>query len=114
MLPWIADETVTRLRAQDGTNGYSTTAVPNWKLPPNEVLIEGCSVQPETGQEILDGRTVIVTRQRWLGPYDPEVKGSDRIRHNGVTYKVAGSVERWRDPIGAGLDYQTCLLEALS
>lgn len=110
MLPAaIATETVTRLRGVGSTNGYNDAAI-DWGQTPAELAIAGCSVQPVDGEEVLDGRDAVVSRWRWFGPYDADVTAKDRIRHRGVVYSVDGSIEKWIDPTGSGLDHATCLL----
>lgn len=110
MLPWLADQTVTRLRATSSTDGYGDASA-NWTSP-SSLDIAGCSVQPMIGEEILANRDAIVSRWQWFGPYDADVTGRDRIRFDSVVYEIDGSVQKWRDPTGSGLDHLTAILRA--
>lgn len=114
MLPVeLATDTVTRLRGATATNGYGDAAI-DWSQTPAELAITGCSVQPVPGQEVLDGRDAVVSRWQWFGPYDADVRSNDRIRHGGVVYDIDGSVEKWKDPTGSGLDHAAALLRRTS
>lgn len=103
----LAVTTVTRLRATVVADEYGNTGL-SWATP-SEAPITGCSVQPVPGTEVLDGRNAVVSRWKWFGPRNADVRASDRIRHAGVVYDVDGSVQRWDDPAGR-LSHSYCLL----
>jgi hypothetical protein len=92
-------DTVTVLRAPIVQDDYNND-VPDW---PNatETAVTGCRVQPERGSEYTIDRDAVVTRWRLFGPDGMDIQDTDRIVHQGVTYDIEGSVERWPSPTGA-------------
>ena len=100
MLPGIANETVIRLRATATDNGYGDSGL-DWTAPAT-LSIEGCSVQPLDGQEVLLDRDAVVSRWKLYAPLTADITSTDRIRHRGVDYEVDGSIQDWPDIFGMG------------
>lgn len=92
ILPAIATQTVTRLRATDGAPDTHGNVTQTWT---DHLTIDGCSVQPVTGSEFNEGRQTVITRWRWFGPVDADVTSVDRIVFEGDTFEVDGSVMKW-------------------
>lgn len=109
MLPWIASQTVTRLRGTATTDLYNNAGIDF--ANPDRLPIAGCSVQPVVGDEFNQGRDAITTRWNWFGPPDADVTSADRIEHKGAAYEVDGSVQQWDDTTGANLDYRSAVLK---
>lgn len=66
-----------------------------------ETEVAGCRVQPERGSDYTIDRDAVETRWRLFGPDGMDIRDTDRIMHQGVTYDIEGSVERWPSPTGA-------------
>lgn len=92
----LATKTVTRLRGTSAPNAYGD-ATTSWTSPAR-LTIEGCAFQPEDGQEILADRTAVISRWRWFGPPEADVRSSDRLEVDGIAYDIDGSVQKWDDP----------------
>ena len=89
--------TVTILRAPQVPGDYGTGTQADW---PNavEATVEGCSVQPVSGDEYNVDRDSTLSRwQAWLPP-EADVTSTDRITWAGDTYDVDGEVQRWDYP----------------
>ncbi len=72
--------------------------------------VEGCSVQPLTGDEQQPtGRDALTVALLLLAPAHSLIEGVDRIEHGRDTYEVDGPVERWPDPAG-GTSHLQCRL----
>lgn len=104
MLPDLELRTVTRLRGQPADNGYGDSVI-DW-TDPDRLDIDDCSFQPKQGEEILTDRSAVISRWRWFGPSDADVKSADRIEVDGITYDIDGSVQ---NPRGLGLDHKTAM-----
>jgi hypothetical protein len=110
MLPTaVANQTVLRLRGSQVTDSHASTYT-NWDSPAT-LTISGCSVQPVTGDEYNLGRESVTSRWNLYAPPGADLRSSDRIRHDGVDYEIDGSVQKWTDTTGAGLDHLFCLLK---
>lgn len=109
MLPWLASETVVRLRGDVGSDGYGGTAV-DWSGEPDRLSVPGCSVQPMAGAEVVDGRDAVTSRWTLYAPDTADISSLDRVEYRGVAYDVDGSVQLWVDPTGAGLDHKVAVL----
>jgi hypothetical protein len=107
--PEVASQTVTRLRAPVATDTHGD-AYTNWDSPVT-LTISGCSVQPVTGDEYNLGRESVTSRWNLFAPPGADLRSSDRVRHDGVDYEIDGSVQKWADTTGAGLDHLFCLLK---
>jgi hypothetical protein len=101
---WPFGETVTRLQAQTVADPYSTETREVWddpSLPPVEVALEGCAVEPRPSTEdqgearnaVTDGFTV------YLPPEAAEVTSRHRVRVRGAVYSVLGEAADWRSPL---------------
>jgi Phage head-tail joining protein. len=91
-------DTVTVVRAELVDDGYGNQ-VPDWANAARHVVL-GCRVQPERGSEYTLDRDAIVTRWRLFAPAAADIRDTDRIEYEGVTYDIDGSVERWPSPTG--------------
>lgn len=109
MLPWIASQTVTRLRGTSSTDGYNDAVVDF--TDPDRLTIDACSVQPVAGDEFNQARDAITTRWKWFGQPDADVTSEDRIEFRGDVYDIDGSVLQWDDTTGSDLDYQSAVLK---
>jgi len=108
MLPGlIANQTVHRLRGTTVTDSHGNVYV-SWATPA-ELAVEGCSVQPETGAEILTGRDSVTSIWRLYAPPDADITSTDRVRHGGKDYEVDGSIQDWPDIFGLG--HKFCFLK---
>lgn len=100
MLPSWAQESVTRLRAPYTTDRYgNATSTRDWSLA-SELVIERCSVQPMSGDEVLGDRDARIHRWILYGPQGIDVVPTDRIIHNGIVYEVQSDVRRWTGATG--------------
>lgn len=112
VLPAWAQETVTRLRAPYIVDRYGNeTSTRDWSLA-SELPIEGCSIQPMAGDEILGDRDARLNRWILYGPENIDVVATDRIRHKGDTYEVKSPSRRWTGATG-NLDNTQLELERL-
>lgn len=95
----FANDVVTVVSAPLVDDGYGNQVL-DW---PNatETAVAGCRVQPERGSEYTVDREAVATRWRLFGPDGMDLEATDRIVHQGATYEVEGSVERWPSPTGA-------------
>lgn len=98
MISFLGD-TVTVVRAPLVDADYNNQEF-DW---PNatETEVGGCRVQPERGPEYTTDRDAVTTRWRLFGPDGMDLEATDHIVHQGTTYEVDGSVERWPSPTGA-------------
>jgi hypothetical protein len=101
-------DTIVRLRATTEEDDHGND-VPNWTYPARKP-IRGCAVEPGAPQEYLIGRDA--SRVQWfvMAPYGTDVKGSDRVEWQGVTYEVSGEPAPWRSSSGR-LDYLAIVLQ---
>lgn len=101
-------QTVIRLRPTMKESRGSL--IPDWSNA-NELVINGCSVQPagtsltmgERVEGISDGLTAYL-------PSSADVKTGDRIRYNGNDYTIKGEVRYWPSATGR-LDHLVLNLE---
>jgi len=103
----IAIDTVTRVRATTTTDSHGNE-IRSWATATTSDIV-GCSMQPEDGSEIILGREEVVSRWQLFLPPNADLLPSDRVRFEGITYEVDGSVQKWPD-IG-GLGHKSCLLK---
>lgn len=98
-------DTVTVVRAPVVKDPYDNDVFdwPNATSTP----VTGCRVQPEHGSSRAGGgveyvidREAITTKWRLFGPAGMDLLATDRVQHQGATYAVDGSVERWPSPTG--------------
>lgn len=108
MLPWIATDTIDIL-AGSPIDDYGDTGAVSWDSPTVVATISGCSVQPLPANEYLLDRDAVVSRWQAWTPI-AAVSSLNRVRHKGVIYEIDGSVQRWDDPTGLGLDHLTFFL----
>jgi hypothetical protein len=63
----------------------------------SETTVNGCMVQPDTTNEVTDGRDTITTSLRaWL-PAGTVVAATAKVRYDGTLYSVDGEPSRWID-----------------
>lgn len=92
---------------------YGTATKLDWSEPISVAKVQA-SVQPVPAVEYLDGRNAIVSRwQAWI-PTTEGLSELHRVVHRGVAYEVDGSIQRWPDPTGVGLDHMTFLMKAVN
>ena len=96
----LGPHTIVRLRAAmvlDAYSGELTQAA--WDdpdNPPTEVTQTGCSVQPGAPKELLaDQREGVVIDYSIWAPLTLDVTELDRIRWNGVDYRIEATIQRW-------------------
>lgn len=86
-------QSITRLRPSTKTERGST--VPDWSKP-DELVIDGCSVQPTTTSLSQDGRVQGVTDGLTVyAPAGIDVQAGDRIRYGGNVYTINGDPLIW-------------------
>jgi hypothetical protein len=109
MLPWLASQTVTRLRGTPVTDDYSNAHL-DWSEP-DRLTLSNCSIQPASGDEFNQGRDAITTRWKWrCGDAQADVTALDRIEWRELVYDIDGSVQVWEDTTGNGLDHVMAIL----
>lgn len=64
-------------------------------------LIEGCDFQPAAGQELTDRREANGGGGTLLLPPDSDIRGTDEVVIDGVSYAVVGRPQVWRSPTRA-------------
>ena len=95
MLPSFCKPEVIRLRPTK-TKTLRGSVVPDWSEDVDQLIIEGCSVQPAATSTTTDGRVLGVSEQ--MTAYLPEyadVMEGDRINYKGAVYKINGKPKRW-------------------
>lgn len=90
-------ETVTRLRANAGTNVYSAQADDLDWTSPEELALTGVAVEPVTSIESIDGEQIESDFNIYL-PYQADVRPLDRMVVRGLTCDVRGARLDWRNP----------------
>ena len=110
MLPAeIANSTVLRLRGTKSQDSWNDSAT-DWSSP-GTLIVGNCSVQPLPGDELTLGRESVVSRWTFLsGQAGADIRSSDRIRYDGVDYDIDGSVQKFTDTTGNGLDHLVAIL----
>ena len=95
MLPSFCTETIIRLRP--GTKTERGSVIPDWSHP-DELEIDGCSVQPAVTTMSTDGRVLGVSESltAYL-PEDSDVQKGDRIEYRGEVYTIIGEPKIWSD-----------------
>lgn len=96
MLPSIAHQSITVQRAQTMTDHGVT--VPDWSLPPIEIPVGGCSVQPARGTEDEMHRSADRADLTVWAPVNADVTAQDHVAIPGYTrpFRVIGEPEHWR------------------
>ena len=105
----IAIDTVIRVRATTTTDSHGNE-VRSWGTATTSD-ISGCSMQPVTGSEANLGRDEVISRWKLFLPPSADLLPSDRVRFEGVTYEVDGSVQKWDPSDVTGLSHKECLLK---
>lgn len=62
-----------------------------------ETLITGCSIQPGSSSEDVNGRDQVITDLSAFLPAGTDITSTDRVRWQGVDYAVHGQPQRWAD-----------------
>lgn len=93
----FANETITRLRAALVLDHGSMAS--DWSAP-DEVTIQGWSLQPGASAEDLQNRDAVRVDWTAYGPYDADVSAADKIRLPSGDFGVIGEPERWKSPTG--------------
>lgn len=91
-LPTFATQTVTVQRA--GLVTDHGAQVPDWTNPTVHA-VTGCSVQPAGGSEDRVNRDAVTTQFTLYAPLDADVRATDRVVFDGVTFEVDGPPRRW-------------------
>jgi hypothetical protein len=101
-------QTIYRLRATVAEDDHGND-VPDWTAP-DQKTIRGCAVEPGAPQEYLIGRDA--SRVQWfvMAPLCADVKSTDRVKWQGVTYEVSGQPAPWPSDSGR-LDYLAVVLQ---
>jgi hypothetical protein len=101
-------QTIYRLRA-DVTEDDHGNDVRDWTTP-DQKAIRGCAVEPGAPAEYLIGRDA--SRVQWfvMAPLRADVRGTDRVKWQGVTYEVSGQPAPWPSDSGR-LDYLAIVLQ---
>lgn len=91
--------TIVRLRAQTAFDPYSgEPGAPDWNLPPDELSIPGCSVQPGPPKDqLLERRDGVVVEFTAWAPI-ADVTEQDRIRYAGKVYSIDRTIQVWDFP----------------
>lgn len=77
------------------------TSVPDYDAEPAETTLTGFWVEPIESQEDNDGRLAVLSGYSVVGPYDVDLKSTDRVSFAGEVYELAGDVMRVPSPTGA-------------
>lgn len=93
----FTNESIVRLRAALVSDHGSL--VSDWSTP-TEATLAGWSLQPGASVEDLQNREAVRVDWTAYGPYDADVKATDRIRLPSGVYSVIGEPERWKSPTG--------------
>lgn len=98
MLPSWANQSVKRVRP--GTKESRGSSIPDWSNP-DELTIEGCSVQPSQTTLSQDGRVLGLTEGYTVFfPRTADVKAGDKIIWDGNEYQIIGEPRGWDSPTG--------------
>ena len=99
MVPSWCRQSITRLRP--GTTTERGSTVFDWSKP-NELTINGCSVQPGSTSLSEDGRVLGISDgyTAYLPP-TADVQAGDRIVYNGETFEIRGDIRPWHSATGA-------------
>lgn len=97
MAPAFARESIIRLRAPL-INDHGSM-VPNWDAA-TQVTLSGWLLQPGASVEDLQNREGVRVEWTAYGPYDADVRATDKIRLPSGDYGVIGEPERWKSPTG--------------
>ena len=82
-------------RLRPGTTTERGSAIPDWSNP-DELVINGCSVQPASTSLSQDGRVLGVTDGLTIyAPADADVKAGDRIQYGSDVYEINGDPLIW-------------------
>lgn len=106
----IGRKTITVLTAQTSPDPYSQEQVADWSLPPAEVEVKGCEVEPGTTQEYLLNRDQVLVAWTVFAPAGTQVNAYNRVRYNGTDYTVYGHPAEWDSPSGR-LNYVEIVLQ---
>lgn len=106
----IGRKTVTVLTAQKSLDPYSQELVDDWTLPPAEVVVGGCEVEPGTTQEYLLNRDQVLVAWTVFAPAGTVINAYNRVRFNGNDYNVYGHPAEWDSPSGR-LNYVEIVLQ---
>lgn len=106
----LGRKSITVLTAQKSADPYSGDPVDDWALPPTEILVKGCDVQPGTTQEYLLNRDQVLVAWTVFAPPGTQVTSYDRVRYNGTVYTVYGHPAEWDSPSGR-MDYVEIILQ---
>jgi len=106
----LGRKTITVLTPQQSTDPYSGEPVDDWTLPPTELLVKGCEVEPGTSQEYLLSRDQVMVAWTVYAPAGTPVTAYSRVRFNGVVYTVYGQPAQWDSPSGR-IDYVEIILQ---
>lgn len=90
----LGSHTITRLRATERQSDYGNTTELDWTTPAR-TDIDGCSVQPASSDEFTIDRDSFTTRLIAYVPSSAELRASDRVEWQGITYDIDGDVLRW-------------------
>ena len=86
-------QSITRLRPTTTTERGSD--IPDWTKP-DELVIDGCSVQPATTSLNQDGRVEGISDGLTVyAPVDADIKAGDRIQYGGNVYTINGDPLIW-------------------
>ncbi len=93
----LSTVTITVLRDGTPTQDRYGNDVPG---PATETDVAGCMVLPPGGQmatstEDTNGRDLVVIVRTLFAPPTADIRATDRVRHDGVTYQVVGDPARY-------------------
>lgn len=101
-MSFLYGETVTRLRAAEMSDPYSSIPKPDWNVPPaSQVDIDDWGVDDSKSAEPLEaGRAEMVVTDFVLYRDEPaDVLPGDRLIIRGLTCDVVGRPATWRHPM---------------
>lgn len=67
---------------------------------PTETVVTGCSVQPASTTEDLDGRDTVAELWDLYAPAGTDLRATDRVRFGGILLEVDGEPLSWDDHRG--------------
>lgn len=104
MLPSWCHQTVLIRRAVLRVDRYgNSTAVRAWD-DAVDTAVAGVSVQPVTGDEVVDRRNAVLLRFSVFFPPGTDIQATDRVVYGGLVYEVVEDVRRWSSATG-GVDF---------
>jgi hypothetical protein len=108
--PALASRTISRRRAPEIVDPRYGDEQLDWPNAVVTVMPGLWALQPAAAGEFTDPtRTAVVTRWNLFGPPGADLRATDRVDVDGITYAVDGEPQDWQAP-GGRLDHTVAVL----